>query len=164
MTLLPVHIVAGSTALLSGFIALYARKGAKLHRQSGLVFFYATLILCGSAAMLATVLKPNDANVLQAALTFYLVTTALLAVRRPAAGFHWIEVGAMLLALTVGVAHVRFGFEALYSAGRTQYGYPPALYFIFGPLALRAVFSQRETAARAACWCGVKTVMRGPTL
>lgn len=140
MTVLPVHIIAGSMAIVSGFVAIFARKGAKLHRQTGMIFFYSMLVLCGSATVLATVLKPNGANVLQAALTFYLVTTALVTVRRSGAEFHWIEISAMLLALAVGMAHVRFGFEALHSATGRKYGYPPSLYFIFGPLALLAAF------------------------
>jgi len=32
MTLLPIHIIAGVTALASGAVALYALKGATLHR------------------------------------------------------------------------------------------------------------------------------------
>jgi uncharacterized membrane protein len=148
MTLLPVHIAAGSTALVSGFIALYARKGARLHCQSGMVFFYATLIMAGSAALLATITKPNGANVLQSAFAFYLVTTAVLAVRRPAAGFERIEIAAMLLVLAVGFAHITFGWEALHNASGTKYGYPPALYFTFGPLALVAGFGDMRMLLR----------------
>jgi len=148
MTFLPVHIAAGATALVSGFVALYARKGAKLHRQSGIIFFYAMLIMAGSAALLATITKPNGANVLQAALAFYLGTTALLAVRRPAAGFERIEIAAVLLALTVGFAHISFGWEALHSASGTKYGYPPALYFTMGPLALVAGFGDMRMLLR----------------
>ena len=34
-----VHIVAGCLVVLSGYIALYATKGATLHRRSGMLFF-----------------------------------------------------------------------------------------------------------------------------
>ena len=40
-----VHIVAGGLGLVSGFVALYAAKGARLHRKSGRVFFYAMLTM-----------------------------------------------------------------------------------------------------------------------
>jgi len=33
-----VHIVAGGLGLLSGYVALYATKGAALHRRSGMLF------------------------------------------------------------------------------------------------------------------------------
>lgn len=141
MMVLAVHVIAGSAAMIAGFVALYGRKGANLHRQSGTIFVYSMLILCGSAVVLATIFKPNGANVLQAALTLYLLTTALFAVRRPVAGLPWIEASAMFLALVVGVGDVSFGFKALHSPTGTRYGYPPALYFTFGPLAFGAALS-----------------------
>ena len=36
--ILPVHIVAGVLALVFGYVALYATKGATLHRKSGMLF------------------------------------------------------------------------------------------------------------------------------
>jgi hypothetical protein len=53
--------------------------------------------------------------------TSCLLTTALLAVRRHVVEFHWIDLDApdldaMLVALTVGMASVQLGFEALDSA------------------------------------------------
>ena len=41
MTLLPFHILAGISALVFGYVALYATKGATLHRRSGIFFVYA---------------------------------------------------------------------------------------------------------------------------
>jgi len=71
------HIVAGIFALLSGFSALSVRKGARLHRLSGNIFFVAMLLLTGSAAILAG----NDPYV--PILTFYFVVTAWAIVLRP---------------------------------------------------------------------------------
>lgn len=155
MTLLPLHILAGSVGLVSGAVALYASKGGKLHRKSGMLFVYAMLVMSGSAAVLALTLKPNGANVLQGVLTFYLVVTGLLTVRRRPASFHWIDLAAMLVALAVGIAHMTFAFEALNSATGKKYGYPPPLFFIFGSLALfaasgdtRMMISQRLEGPR----------------
>jgi hypothetical protein len=138
VTLLPFHIIAGAIGILSGAVALYAVKGGVLHRKSGMIFVCAMLVMSGSVAVIAA-WHPNWATVLQGVLTFYLVTTGLLTVRRPA-GSRWIDVGAMLVALTVGTTHIAFGLEASYSPTGTKYGYPPPLYFIFGPLALLAAF------------------------
>jgi uncharacterized membrane protein len=44
---LPLHIASGSIALLAGLMAIVAKKGARLHRISGKVYFYA---MCGVAA------------------------------------------------------------------------------------------------------------------
>jgi uncharacterized membrane protein len=38
-----VHILAGSLGIVSGFVALYATKGAPLHRRIGMVFVCAML-------------------------------------------------------------------------------------------------------------------------
>jgi len=39
------HIVAGLLGLVSGAVALYALKGARLHRQSGMLFVYAMVTM-----------------------------------------------------------------------------------------------------------------------
>jgi uncharacterized membrane protein len=43
--LLAMHITAGSLAIIAGFIAIFALKGGRLHRQSGKIFFYSMLAL-----------------------------------------------------------------------------------------------------------------------
>ena len=43
--MLLVHIVGGTLGLVSGFVALFAAKGARLHRSSGMLFVSAMLTL-----------------------------------------------------------------------------------------------------------------------
>jgi uncharacterized membrane protein len=50
MTLLPVHITGGIVAIVAGFVALYALKGASVHRKAGLVFVYAMVVMASSGA------------------------------------------------------------------------------------------------------------------
>jgi hypothetical protein len=135
MVLLPIHIAAGSLAILAGAVALYAAKGARLHRRSGMLFVYSMLVMSATAAVIAS-LQPNVMNALQGVLTFYLVTTGLLTVRRP--GSPWLDRAAFVVALSVGAAQMTFGFQALQSTAGRKFGYPPALFFIFGSLALVA--------------------------
>ena len=45
MSLLPIHTVAGLIAIVAGFVAVFALKGMKLHRKSGMIFVYAMVIL-----------------------------------------------------------------------------------------------------------------------
>lgn len=92
--LLPVHIAAGSIAIVAGFVALHALKGAKLHRKSGTIFVYAMLLMSSSAAVAATALG-EELNAAQGALTFYLVTTALLTVRPRDRLSRRVDAGAM---------------------------------------------------------------------
>ena len=75
MTLLPIHIIGGAIGIVSGFVALYAVKGATLHRKSGMIFVYAMLVMSVSAAVMAA-LKPNWANTLQGMLTCYFLGQA----------------------------------------------------------------------------------------
>jgi uncharacterized membrane protein len=133
------HILAGLTGLAAGAVALFALKGARLHRKSGIVFVYAMLFMSASGALMAA-LKPDvvTVNVIAGVLTFYMVLTALLTVRRRAPGFHWIDAAAMLVAVTVGLAAFGFGFAAAAGVTGQKQGEPAAMYFIFGAVALLA--------------------------
>ena len=137
MTLLSIHIIAGLLGLTSGAVALCARKGAKLHRQSGMIFVYSMVALSTSGAGMAA-LQSQRVNIIAGVLTFYLVTTALLTVWRPARKHHWMDAGAMLIGLMVGIVSVSLGVEASNSATGTIDGYPPVIVFIFGAVALLA--------------------------
>jgi uncharacterized membrane protein len=44
-SILPVHIAGGALALVFGYVALYATKGATLHRRSGTLFVYAMVTM-----------------------------------------------------------------------------------------------------------------------
>ncbi len=136
--LIPIHIIAGLIGLASGAVALYATKGSKLHLKGGMIFVYAMLVLSGSAALIAAILRPNTFNVISGMLAFYLVISGFLTVWRPLVGSGWINVGVMLMGLALGIAGIYFGFETLQSATVEQDGDPLALYFIFGSVALLA--------------------------
>src|SRR5262249_3437204 len=47
------HIGGGTVGLLSGTVALLARKGGKLHRRSGNIFLAAMLVMAGIGAVVA---------------------------------------------------------------------------------------------------------------
>jgi uncharacterized membrane protein len=132
--LLPVHIVAGATSIIVGFVALFARKGAHLHRRSAMVFVSAMLTMAGSGAVMAA-LQPNRGNVMGGLLTFYMVSTALLTTRRSSNRIKWLDAAALLLGLLTSTAGLTFGLSAMRSASGTLDGYPPPLYFVFGGVA-----------------------------
>ena len=135
MTLLPVHVIGGLIGIAAGYVALSALKGAALHRRSGLVFAYATLIMSGTGAFMAMLMR-NRGNVLGGALTFYLVTTGQLTVWSRTRRVEWLDRAAVVLALTLGIAGFSFGLAAQRSSTGLLGGYPPPLYFIFGSIAL----------------------------
>jgi uncharacterized membrane protein len=132
-----IHVLAGLTALIAGAVALYALKGAKLHRRSGIFFVYAMLVMSSTGALMSVV-HLNVGNVMAGVLTFYLVLTALLTVRRPSLEFHWLDRVAMLAALTVALTAVTLGVAAVRSATGTMHGIPPPVYFMFGTVAALA--------------------------
>lgn len=133
--MLPIHIAAGLIAIVAGFISVFALKGATLHRKSGMLFVYAMLVLSLTGAAIAAV-KHQPASVIGGSLAFYLVTTALLTVRRRDHAFHWMDAGAVLLAIAVGALAIKVGVDALSSASGSSKGVPAAMLFLFATVAL----------------------------
>ncbi|MEA2705728.1 MAG: hypothetical protein QOH22_516 [Gemmatimonadaceae bacterium] len=137
MTFLPVHIIAGSIAIIAGFISVFAVKGLKLHRKSGIVFVYAMVVLSLTGALIAT-LKHQPHNIVGGSLAFYMVITALLTVRPRDQRSRWINVAAFVLGLAVGTAAIKIGLDALNSPSGTSGGVPYGMMFLFGAVAMLA--------------------------
>jgi uncharacterized membrane protein len=131
------HVMGGLIALVSGAAALYALKGGSLHRRSGMVFVYAMFVMSSTGALMS-ILNLNVGNVMAGVLTFYLVLTALLTVRRRELEVRVVDTVAMLAALTVGLTAMTFGIAAVRSATGKIHGLPPPVYFMFGTVALLA--------------------------
>ena len=129
-----VHILMGALALTAGYLALYSRKGARLHRRSGLLFVVTMLVM--SVGGVALALGRNAApfvNVPAALITAYLVVTSLTTVR-PVASRGRLLLGILsVVALVVGLASLWFGVEAATSAnGRGRDGMPWFPFALFG--------------------------------
>ncbi len=131
-----IHIIAGLLALASGAVALYAAKGSTLHRKSGLIFVIAMLVMTSTAVVIAAFLSPNPVNVVAGTLTFYLVSTGLLTVRRSVEQMRGPATGFMLVALMGSAYAFALGFEALNSANGRVGGVPPQPLFMFGVVGL----------------------------
>ncbi len=129
-----VHIVAGSLALIAGMIALFARKGAIWHCRSGLVFAIAMLVMTSTGAVMAA-LKPERISILAGVLTFYLVCTGVLAVRKPVEESRGALTAFMLVAFAVAIAGYAIGFDV--RANPRMAGSAP-LFFVFASVAFAA--------------------------
>ena len=79
--LLFLHIVAGTLGMLSGFVAVFLRKGSRRHGIVGNVFVITMLCLSSSGTILA-IMKSQPGNIVGGAVTFYFVATAWLTARR----------------------------------------------------------------------------------
>ena len=131
------HIVAGGFGLISGVAALSASKGLGVHRAAGNVFFISMLIMSAGGTYLAY-FKPEMISVLNGLLTFYLVATSWVTVKRQEGQIGAFEWGACLLAVAVCIGHFTFGLEAANSDTGRKEGFPSTIFYIFGSVALLA--------------------------
>lgn len=160
-SVLAVHIVAGALGILSGFIALYAAKGATTHRKSGMLFVYTMLTMSLVGATIAAVWNVAPvANVPVGLLTAYLVITAVATVKPSAASSHEASIGLLLVPLGVGAALLTFAFRALASpTGRFQ-GMPAPPFFVFAFIAVLASIGDVQLIRSG----GVRAVRGAPRL
>ena len=93
------HIGGAFAGLVSGGAALVVRKGQRLHRLSGHLFFIAMLTMSGVGALVAPFLPEGQGpNTMMGAFTFYLVSTGWAVVRRKPNETGRFEVGAAAFA------------------------------------------------------------------
>lgn len=142
------HIVTGLLGLISGIIALYALKGGKVHRRTGLIFVFTMLLMSATGAVLA-IFKPDDLGTMIAGvLTFYLVLTGLLTVRRSTQKFNWLDSGIMLIAALVCLSSLNFAYQAWMSPDGLKEGQPFVPYLIFAVVSLLAIFGDVQMMRR----------------
>ncbi|MEI9888762.1 MAG: DUF2306 domain-containing protein [Rhizomicrobium sp.] len=114
-----IHIGAGVLGIVSGAVAIAARKGARLHRAAGTVFFGAMLITAALAIYLAGFVPPSaagaappQASIAVGLLTAYLVVTAWMTARRRQARDAAFEKLAFPAALGIAATLLFFGLRA----------------------------------------------------
>ena len=134
--LLLFHVFAATIGLLSGCLAMIFRKGSGLHGAAGSVFFVSMLSMSLSGAYISTFIRPIMLNVVVGLLTSYLVATAWWSARHREAQTGWFDRIAFLYVLSVGIAGITFGVQAVNSPTGAKNGIPSALYFVFGTIAL----------------------------
>jgi hypothetical protein len=123
--------------MLSGFVAIFLRKGSPRHGLVGNVFVISMLGLSSSGAYMA-VIKSEPGNILGGAVTFYLVATAWMTARRRESSPGIFDWGAFLLVVAVTAFELTYGIEAAISKTGMKYDYPPGPYFFMGCVALIA--------------------------
>jgi hypothetical protein len=129
-----VHISAGAAGILSGAGALTVRKGERLHRIFGTVFFVFILIMAAMGAYLATLL-PQAGTTIAGMFTIYFVATAWVTVKRPVGSTGSFEKLGCLAAFATAAALLLLGLRAAHSPTGTFQGAPAARYFAFAAFA-----------------------------
>jgi len=129
---LVLHIGGGSLAIVAGYGAMAAKKGGRLHRLSGAVFFGSMLVMTGVAAIVAPMLPTEQwVNTPAAIFALYLTLTAWLTTKRRPGETGRAE--AALVVLPVGVAAVGL-YLAASSGGSGEFG-PVYAFAVIGTLA-----------------------------
>jgi uncharacterized membrane protein len=142
--LLLVHVIAGGLGLLSGYVALYANKGAPLHRRAGMLFVWVMLVMSVTGFLVSAIngIAPLI-NVPTALLTAYLVITGLTTVRQSRSP--WIDSASMIAAFLISAGCLVMGARAVSQGGAAAFGFGFPL-FLFGGVALAAGIGDRRVA------------------
>lgn len=127
--LLWLHIGGGTAGLLSGWVAVFTRKGATLHRRAGAVFLVSMLVMAAIGGAIAPLLNDRISTV-AGFMTFYLVATGALAARRRE-GYGTIERIGFAVALIGVVATYTLTWMAMHAPGGTLDGSPPQAFYLF---------------------------------
>jgi uncharacterized membrane protein len=134
MTVLFLHIAAGTIALLTGAVAITARKGERVHRVAGTLFFISMLFM-GAAASFLAALEHRYSMVLGGLLTIYLVSTAWMAARRADHEIGAFERGGLAAITLLAALYLALGLLAARSGSGSIDGLPAAASFFVGTLA-----------------------------
>jgi hypothetical protein len=117
------HASVGGVGLLTGVLALWARKGSLLHRRAGTVFFVVMLTTAVSGAYLG--FRTGElGNAIAGIVTIYLLATSWVTVRRSEGKIGAFEVGAFLFAAAAAVAASWSAFTAVQSGTALLGGLP----------------------------------------
>jgi uncharacterized membrane protein len=146
--LLMTHICGAVLGLISGYLAMFFRKGSGLHNAAGTVFFVSMTGMTISAAFIATYFRPNAVNATAGLLTFYLVLTAWWTARHREARVTLFDYAALLFVAAVAIGGLWFGFEAAGSRTGTLDRVPAPPYFIFGSIAVLHIVGDVRMLAR----------------
>lgn len=100
--ILAVHIAGGLAAVMSGFAAVGARKGGRVHKLAGMGFFVAMLVLGVTASILEPFRQSGPGSPLVGVLVCYFVLTSWVTARRHDGRAGWFEMVAAAAALGTG--------------------------------------------------------------
>jgi uncharacterized membrane protein len=143
-----IHIAGGSLALLSGAVAVAARKGGPLHARAG-SWFAASMLVLGVTATLLERLEEEPGPGIGGVLTIYFVATSWVAARRRDGTTGRFEIVACAVALGAAAAIVGHAL----AGGTTPAGPRPlfafaAICLLAGLLDLNTVLRRKLSAAQ----------------
>jgi uncharacterized membrane protein len=130
-TILLAHIGGGTLGMISGAVAVLAKKGGRLHRAAGNVFFAAMLTMASIGAAVSPFLNDRVSTV-AGVMTLYLIATGWMTVKRKPGGF---EIAGLAVALGIVAA------GAIFARMGAVDGAPPQAFYVFMIIGLVAALS-----------------------
>ena len=130
--LLYLHIGGGTLGMMSGVVAIMSRKGDRLHRFAGNVFFAAMLITYAIGAGVAPFLDEGQRpNFVAGIMALYLLVSGWLTVKRSENTAGWMEEAGLVLAVLITAAGAIFMRMGELSPTGSIDGSPPQAFILF---------------------------------
>ncbi len=143
-----IHTPAGTVGLVAAVVALFAIKGAALHRKAGMYFTVSMLIML-IAGFVAATIKESPGDMLLSAVVMYTVFTAWLTAQRKIGETGFLEKAAITWIIAVGIA------AFILSTGRSEAG-TPSIYPFWAGFAVFCAIGDLRNLRRA----GLTSVQR----
>ena len=154
---LSLHVGGGSLGILSGYTAVFALKGAPLHRVFGTVFVVSMLIMAVMGLALSVWIRQTS-NIIGGGLAAYLVATAWITVKRQAGTVGHAEIVLFVVALAITGLLVDWAWLAAMSAKGTYQGFRAPFYLVldfsprFSPCSISRSYCAAVFPARRASY------------
>jgi hypothetical protein len=131
-TLLWAHITGGAIGMITGVVALAARKGQRVHRAAGSVFFMAMFMAYAIGAGVAPFLDTGQRpNFIAGIMALYLLVSGTVAARRRDARAGVPEIIGLITALSITAAGLILMRMGAASPSGTVDGSPPQAFLLF---------------------------------
>jgi uncharacterized membrane protein len=134
------HALAGAAGIGSGAIALFTRKGGRVHRTAGTVFFIAMMTAAATAIWLAYTIGDTGFMV-SGVLILYLLATGWMTARRRPGQTGRFEIVAFLLAAIGAAASFYFWIQSVQAGTALLGGIPAFIFSVVASLAAAADLS-----------------------
>ncbi len=147
--LLWMHIIGGGAGIATGAIAIASRKGGKIHRAVGRVFFWVMLVCYIVAASVAPFLDNGQRpNTIAGVMALYLLLTGWAAAQKPEIKAGVYQLAGLLVALTIAGAGALFMRMGAQSPTGTIDGSPPEAFVVFMAAGLFAAAGEIHVLVR----------------
>ncbi|MBV9993253.1 MAG: hypothetical protein JOZ72_18420 [Alphaproteobacteria bacterium] len=141
------HIGGGTLGMIAGTVALFSRKGETLHRAAGTVFFAAMLTMAGVGAAVAPFLE-DPASTVAGIMTFYLVLSGWMTVRRPEGTVGRFERAAVIVPVLVALSGLTLAYLASHGTLHLLKGQPYQAFYVFAGVGTIAALSDLKVLWR----------------